>query len=94
MAKAEISWNGRAEDGEPRLVYAQHVGNRWLFYARARRYDRWQPVVEPPLEDWLALLDAVERRVNRRRLRPEEPERIRRAIRERFPDACLESTES
>jgi hypothetical protein len=47
----------------------------------------WQAVAEPPLEDWLALLDAVQRRINRRLLRPEEEERVRRSIRKRFPEA-------
>ncbi len=67
-------------------VYAQHVGRDWRFFARERRYDLWQAVADPPLEDWLALLDAVQRRINRRLLRPEEEARIKKSIRERFPD--------
>jgi hypothetical protein len=47
-------------------------------------------MAEPPLEDWLELLDAVERRINRRLLRPEEEARVRKSIRERFPEAELE----
>jgi len=86
MAKAEISWKRRTVDGDRREVYAHHVGDRWLFYMRAMRFDRWEPLSDPPLEDWLELLDAVERLVLRHRLRPEEPDRIRRAIRERFPE--------
>jgi len=42
-----------------------------LFYARKKRYDQWQAIPEPPLEDWLELLDAVQRLINRRRIRPE-----------------------
>jgi len=90
MAKAEISWNSRGAGAQPREVYAQHVGDQWRFFERARRYDRWRPLPNPPLEDWLALLDAVQRRVSRRLLRPEEPDRIRRAIRARFPEVNLE----
>jgi hypothetical protein len=39
------------------------------------------------VEDWLALLDSVRRRINRRLLRPEEETRLRQAILERFPGA-------
>jgi hypothetical protein len=84
-AKAEISWKRRTEAGIKLEVYAQHVGDRWLFYAHERRFDRWQAVANPPLEDWLELLDAVERRINRRRLRPEEATRLKKTIVERFP---------
>jgi len=72
MAKAEISWKRVTEDGIKMQVYVQHVGRNWLFYAREKRYDQWQAVDEPPLADWLELLDAVRRRINRRLLRPEE----------------------
>jgi hypothetical protein len=87
MAKAEISWKRVTAEGARLQVYARHVGRDWRFFARERRYDLWQAVAEPPLEDWLALLDAVQRRINRRLLRPEEEERVRRSIRKRFPEA-------
>lgn len=87
MAKAEISWRGRTAEGLKREVYAHHVGDRWLFFEREKRYDNWQALDQPPLDDWLELLDSVERRIQRRLLRPEESVRIRKAIRERFPDA-------
>ena len=90
MPKAEISWKRLAEDGSDLQVYAQHVGREWIFYAREKRYDQWQRVEEPPLEDWLELLDAVRRRINRRRLRPEEEARVKKSIRERFPEASIE----
>ncbi|HYG35741.1 MAG TPA: hypothetical protein VEC99_13205 [Clostridia bacterium] len=89
MPKAEISWKRVTEEGERLQVYAQHVGREWVFYAREKRYDCWQPVPEPPLEDWLELLDAVQRLINRRRLRPEEEARVKKSIRERFPEAEL-----
>ena len=79
------------EEGERMDVYAQHVGDRWLFYARAKRYDNWQAVKEPPLEDWLELLDAVRRRITRRLLRPEEEQRVKKHIYERFPEAEIET---
>ena len=86
MAKAEISWKRVNEDDIMIQVYVQHVGREWLFFSRERRFDQWQATKEPPLEDWLELLDAVQRRINRRLLRPEEEARVRKSIRERFPD--------
>ena len=87
MPKAEISWKRETEEGERLQVYAQHVGREWRFFARSRRYDPWQAVPEPPLADWLELLDAVQRLINRRRLRPEEEARVKKSIRERYPEA-------
>ena len=87
MAKAEISWKRITDDGIRLQVYAQHVGRDWIFYAREKRYDQWQAVPEPSLEDWLQLLDAVRRRINRRLLRPEEEARVEKTIREKFPEA-------
>ena len=87
MAKAEISWKRVTADGLRLQVYAHHVGRDWRFYAREQRYDQWQAVTEPPLEDWLELLDAVRRRIHRRLLRPEEEARVKNSIRERFPEA-------
>ena len=86
MPKAEISWKRVTEDGTTIQVYVQHVGREWLFFAREKRFDQWQTVKEPPLEDWLKLLDSVQRRINRRLLRPEEEARVKKSIRERFPD--------
>ncbi len=90
MAKAEISWRRITAEGLRVQVYARHVGRDWRFFARERRYDQWQAVADPSLEDWLELLDAVERRINRRLLRPEEEGRVKKSIRERFPEAKLE----
>jgi hypothetical protein len=90
MPKAEISWKRVTEDGSPLQVYVQHVKREWRFYARQRRFDQWQAVPEPPLEDWLELLDAVRRRANRRLLRPEEADRVMQSIRERFPEATID----
>ena len=90
MAKAELSWKRATEEGERLQVYARHVGLDWRFFARQRRFDQWQAVPNPPLEDWLELLDAVRRRINRRLLRPEEDARVRKSIRERFPEAKLD----
>ena len=90
MPKAEISWRRVTEDGERLQVYAQRVSRDWIFYAREKRFDQWQHIEDPPLEDWLALLDAVRRLVPRKRLHPADEERLKRRIRERFPELDLD----
>lgn len=85
--KAEIAWKRTTEEGEKLQVYAYRTKREWKFFHRGKRYDQWQPVAEPPLEDWLELLDAMQRLVNRRRYQPEDEEILRRQIRERFPEA-------
>jgi len=87
VPKAEISWKRVTDEGVSLQVYAQHVGRDWIFHAREHRYDQWRTVKEPPLEDWLELLDAVQRRINRRLLRPEEEDRVKKSISQRFPEA-------
>jgi hypothetical protein len=87
MPKSEISWKRVTEDGVKLQVNAQHVSREWRFFAREKRFDQWQSVKEPPLEDWLELLDAVQRLVTRRRLQPDDEARVRRRIREKFPEA-------
>jgi hypothetical protein len=87
MPKAEISWKRVTADGQKLQVYARRVSKDWRFFIREKRFDQWQPVAEPILEDWLLLLDAVQRMITRRRLQPDDEERLRRRIRERFPEA-------
>jgi hypothetical protein len=90
MPKAEISWKRTTGDGSRLQVYARHVGRDWLFFTRERRYDQWQRIEEPPLEDWLELLDAIQRLINRRRIRPDEEAKVKKSIRERFPEVNLD----
>ncbi|MEO8428566.1 MAG: hypothetical protein ABI651_15810 [Verrucomicrobiota bacterium] len=61
MGKAEISWKGRTDDGVKREVYARRMGGRWNFFVRERRNDQWQEMEPVPIEDWLELLDGVQR---------------------------------
>ena len=89
MAKAEISWKREMAAGLRLQVRAQRVGGDWRFFSRERRFDQWQSMKEPPLEDWLKLLDAVQRLIVRGRLQPDDEERVRRQIRELFPEAGL-----
>jgi hypothetical protein len=87
MAKGEISWIRTNDEGEKFQVYAHRIGDQWTFYVRQRRFDEWEINKQPPLEDWIELLDAVKRRVPRRLVRPEEVQRIEKRIRELFPEA-------
>jgi hypothetical protein len=87
--KAEITWKTRMADGARREVNAQRVGGEWRFFVRERRFDQWAPLEHPPLEDWLELLDAVQRRVARRLLTPDHESRLRKTIAELYPDAAL-----
>jgi len=89
MAKKEISWKRRTESGERQEIYVRHVAGRWIFYARRARYEPWSVVDNPPLADWLELLNAVSRRTLRQLLRPEEEAQLKKIIRERFPDATF-----
>ena len=87
MAKAEISWKRVTEEGEKLQVYARPVGRVWHFFHRSKRFDQWRQVEEPPLEDWMELLDALQRLINRRRYQPNDEVLLRSQIRERFPES-------
>lgn len=80
----------RGPDGTRREVYAHHVGGEWRFYERQRRFERWQRIESPSLDDWLCLLDAIERRVKRRLLPPEAELRVRNRIKELFLNAPID----
>jgi hypothetical protein len=87
MAKAEISWKRVTEDGVKLQVYAQHVGREWKFFQREKRFDLWRQVPDPPLEDWMELLEAMQRLIVRRRYQPDDEEDVRKKIKDRYPDA-------
>lgn len=89
MPKAEISWKRVTDDGDKLQVYAQHIGREWKFFHREKRFDVWRPVKDPPVEDWMALLDAVRRLITRRRYQPADEVALRRMIRERFPEVDI-----
>ncbi len=87
MGKGEIGWKGRFADGRPRRVYARCVGRVWRFFEREKRFEPWRPLAHPSLEDWRMLLDAVERRANRRLATAAEVRRIKQRMEELFPEA-------
>lgn len=88
-SKGDIGWKRRDADGERVQVSAKKVGNRWLFRIRGKRNERWLEHSEPPLEDWLELLDAVRRRIERDLIPEIEEDRLKKSIREKFPEATL-----
>ncbi len=87
MGKAEISWKSKNEEGIKREVYVHCTGQAWKFFVREKRYEDWAPLEKPLLEDYLELLDGVQRRIARRLMRPEEENRVRKLIREAYPEA-------
>jgi hypothetical protein len=87
MARADISWVRTDAEGEKLQVYAHQVGTRWDFFCRPGRHDDWQAMASPPLEDWLELLDGVQRRAQRRLYAPDEAAKLEAIVRKRFPRA-------
>jgi hypothetical protein len=69
-----------------RLMPRKLVRN-WRFFDREKRYDNWEPVLKPEFDDWIELLDGVDRRVHRRLLQPQDANRLRQKIKELFPGA-------
>jgi hypothetical protein len=92
MPKVEITWHRKNEEGVRLEINARRAGSQWQFYERERRFDQWQRVSQPPLEDWLALLDGVERRIQRRLLRPESAAQLRKLILEQYPEANFDES--
>jgi len=89
-SKSEIGWTRLIEDGTKVDIVAHRNGSHWEFLIQHHRFEKWEPLEKPLLEDWLKLLAAVERRVTRRMIRAEEPMRVRRRILELFPDHTFE----
>lgn len=89
MSKGEISWKGRFDDGRKRQAYAKKIGKDWHFFDREQRYDSWDEVEKPSLDDWLTLLDGVERRMQRDRIPEAEWARLKNKIQELYPEAEL-----
>jgi hypothetical protein len=87
--KSEITWRRRTPEGDRCEINARRVGKAWRFYLRQHRFEVWEPIDDPPLADWLELLDGVRRRIARQLLRPEEEPRLQRSIRERFPEVTF-----
>jgi hypothetical protein len=87
--KNEITWKRQTPEGDRCQINARRIGREWRFFQRRQRFEVWKPLPQPPLEDWLTLLDAVRRRIARHLARPEDEERLQHVIREHFPDASF-----
>ena len=88
-SKGDIGWKRSDAEGERVQVSAKKIGNRWLFHIRGKRNERWLEHAKPPLEDWLELLDAVRRRIQRDLIPEIEEDRLIKTIREKFSETTL-----
>lgn len=63
----EIQWTDTDPDtGDKRFVRVERFAGVWTFHVRARRREDWQPPAVVTRDMWETLLDAVERRYQRR----------------------------
>jgi hypothetical protein len=63
----DIQWNDTDPDtGEKRFVCVERFAGKWTFKVRARRRENWMPPATVTREMWETLLDALERRYQRR----------------------------
>lgn len=88
-AKGEIGWKRRDEEGKRVKICAEPSGTKWTFYQQYKRYENWEEVSDPPLEDWENLLDAVRRRIARKKIPMGEDQILIRLILKKYPDAEL-----
>lgn len=62
-----IEWTDKDPDsGSKRTVRAEKFARKWTFRVQFRRYTNWQAVPHPSRDMWETLLDALERRLQRR----------------------------
>lgn len=62
-----IEWTDKdPQSGAKRTVRAEKFARKWTFRVQFRRYTDWQPVPHPTRDMWETLLDALERRLQRR----------------------------
>lgn len=88
-SKGDIGWKRHDNYGNRVQIQAKKVGDRWLFRIRGKRFNDWRNHNTPPLGDWLKLLDAVRRRIQRNLIPEIEEEHLVKSIREQFPKALL-----
>lgn len=88
-AKGEIGWKRRDEEGQRVKICAEPAGDQWRFYQQYKRFEKWELMEEPPLEDWLELLDAVRRRISRKKIAEGEDIKLIRLIKKHYPEADL-----
>jgi hypothetical protein len=63
----EVKWDDiDPATGRRRFVKAEHFAGRWAFFCRRERRGVWEKWANPSREMWEELLEALERRVQRR----------------------------
>ena len=63
----DIQWTDHdPETGEKRFVCAEKFARSWRFKVRFKRREEWAQNTPPTKEMWDTLLDAIERRYQRR----------------------------
>jgi hypothetical protein len=91
----EIEWTDTTPDTEERrFVCASKFARVWQFHVRFRRRTNWEPAPEVTREMWETLLDALERRYQRREgVSDEDLAAVRRIIAGLRPPPSLEDEE-
>jgi hypothetical protein len=78
----DIKWDDtNPATGKRRFVKAERFAGRWAFYCRKERRGVWEKWAEPTRDMWEDLLEALERRVQRREgIEEADVEQVRRVI--------------
>lgn len=82
MGKLHV-WKTRTDDGRRREVRAQLFGGAWTLQAKLDDEDEWTTYAEPPLDDLIALRNALADKYRRGRVPREHLSALERAIRAR-----------
>lgn len=90
MAKGEIGWKRVDEFGVKLQVYSKRVRGKWTFFVRERRFDNWEPLNDPTIEDWGELINAAQRRIGRGMMPPKEHGKLIEQLREEMPSVTEE----
>lgn len=88
-AKTEVGWTTPGPDGVKRHVSAHKFGGVWIFHERPKRKGKdihWKEIKTPTLNDWLDLLESLERRAARDLTPPDQVDAVRNRIRECYPE--------
>lgn len=78
---AELQWTDTdPATGEKRFIAVEKFGGKWQFKVRLKRRDIWSRDVVVTREMWEALLDALERRAQRREATAEDVAAVRKIL--------------
>jgi hypothetical protein len=78
----EVQWTDTDPDtGERRFVVATKFARKWSFKVRHKRREDWSPLRRQTRELWETLLDALERRYQRREgVKDEDLQDVRKIV--------------